>query len=390
MIKLEKVSVMNFENAVRGARNPMNSWDKSDSYYDDAGNYVLGENDHGLCMRLCKAGSDHRKFMRQIFVSVDVTAPLYWWAEADTYKVGTVRNSCSKMHKLLAKPFEVSDFSFDQLPGYKNEVKQFRPIIDETMVAEESWAWFDKDYDISDLGRVKHKFKNHYRIISGSLHQDGYVFVTLHGKQYPLHRLVAKLWHPETYSEDLVVNHKDGNKQNNFASNLEWVTHKENVAHSIENHLQPSKTKTYKGKFTAEERDTIKHLWDSGELSKREIANRYNVSHTCVNDIINDKYKYADRVNLYEEIAKPLVDVLNELRDSYLNTDDEAAKRSIWYAILQLLPEGYNQMSTLTCNYETLTNIYHARRTHKLDEWHTFCNWIESLPYSEFITGGAE
>ena len=115
MIKIERFSVMNFENAMRGARNPMNSWDRMDSYYDDKGNFILGENDLGLAMRLARAGSDHRKFLRQIFVSVDITAPLYWWKEFDTYKVGTVANSCSTMHKIHAKAFERDDFSHDKL-----------------------------------------------------------------------------------------------------------------------------------------------------------------------------------------------------------------------------------------------------------------------------------
>ena len=105
MLKVERISVMNFENAIRGARNPMNSWAKSDSYYDNNGNYVLGENDLSLCKRLAKAGSDHRKYLRQIFVTMDITAPLYWWKEFDTYKVGTVANSCSTMHKIHSKPF---------------------------------------------------------------------------------------------------------------------------------------------------------------------------------------------------------------------------------------------------------------------------------------------
>ncbi|MBQ2308650.1 MAG: hypothetical protein II373_03650, partial [Clostridia bacterium] len=100
MIKIERTSVMNLENAIRGARNPLNSWDRMDSAYDEEGNYVLGENDLGLAKRLASAGSDHRKFLRQIFVSVDITAPLYWWKEFDTYKVGTVANSCSTMHKI--------------------------------------------------------------------------------------------------------------------------------------------------------------------------------------------------------------------------------------------------------------------------------------------------
>lgn len=115
MIKIERTSVMNLENAIRGARNPMNSWDRMDSSYDEDGNYILGENDLGLAQRLAKAGSDHRKYLRQIFVSVDVTAPLYWWKEYDTYKVGTVANSTSTMHKIHAKPFERADFSCDRM-----------------------------------------------------------------------------------------------------------------------------------------------------------------------------------------------------------------------------------------------------------------------------------
>lgn len=115
MIKLENTSVMNFENAIRGARNPMNSWDKLDSSFDANGNFVFGPNDLSLGRKLCKAGSDHRKFVRQIFISVDITAPIYWWKEFDTYKVGTVANSTSTMHKIHSKPFELSDFSTDKM-----------------------------------------------------------------------------------------------------------------------------------------------------------------------------------------------------------------------------------------------------------------------------------
>ena len=115
MIRLENTSVMNFENAIRGARNPMNSWDKLDSSFDANGNFVFGPNDLSLGRKLCKAGSDHRKFVRQIFISVDITAPIYWWKEFDTYKVGTVANSTSTMHKIHSKPFEVSDFSTDKM-----------------------------------------------------------------------------------------------------------------------------------------------------------------------------------------------------------------------------------------------------------------------------------
>lgn len=204
MIKLERFEVMNFENAMRGARNPMNSWARSDSFYDESGNFVFGPNDLDLAKRLCAAGSDHRKFVRMIFVSVDITAPLYWWKEFDTYKVGTVANSTSTMHKIHSKEFSREDFSFDKL--------------DER-----------------------------------SLH-----------------------------------------------------------------------------------------------------------------------------------VADTLIDFMEELRKEYVETKDKA----LWYDLIQLLPSSYNQMRTVTMNYENLRNMYFARRNHKLDEWHVFADWISSLPYAkELIIG---
>lgn len=199
MLKTERTSVMNFENAIRGARNPMNSWARMDSSYDADGNYMLGENDLDLAKRLAHAGSDHRKFLRQIFVSVDITAPLYWWKEFDTYKVGTVANSTSTMHKVHAKPFSREDFSCDRM--------------------------------------------------------------------------------------------------------------------------------------------------DEGGLAA------------------------LDAVIAYLE---------NERQTFVANRED----RQSWHNIIQLLPSSYNQLRTVTVNYENLINIYYARRTHKLAEWHTLCDWILSLPYA--------
>ncbi len=206
MIILEKTSVMNFDNAVRGARNTMNSWNRSDSYLDEKGNFVFGSNDLDLAMRLCRAGSDHRKFLRMIFVSVDITAPLYWWKEFDTYKVGTVANSCSTMHKLHSKAFERADFSMDKL----------------------------------------------------------------------------------------------------------------------------------------------------SEASR--------------------------------EVMDSLLAYLEELRLHYLETKD----KSTWYNLIQMLPSSYNQMRTVTLNYENLRGMYFSRKDHKLEEWHVLCDWIRSLPYAEALICGKE
>lgn len=206
MIQLERSSVMNLENAMRGARNPLNSWARSDSYYDEAGNYILGENDLGLAMRLRKAGSDHRKYMRQIFVSVDITAPLYWWKEYDTYKVATVANSTSTMHKIHSKPFSREDFSHDHM-------------------TEEALAALDR-----------------------------------------------------------------------------------------------------------------------------------------------------------------MIEVLEQLRLRFVETKEKDA----WYSMIQLLPESYQQLRTCSFNYETLVHVYFSRRDHKLAEWHTFCDWITSLPYAKELILGEE
>lgn len=206
MITLERTSVMNLENAMRGARNPMNSWGRMDSGYDEEGHYVLGPNDLDLAKRLRRAGSDHRKFVRQIFVSVDITAPMYWWKEYDTYKVATVANSTSTMHKIHSRPFSIDDFSHDHM--------------------------------------------------------------------------------------------------------------------------------------TAE---TLAYM-------------------------------------------QTVVDRLEQIRLKYM----EGKQKEDWYDMIQLLPSSYNQMRTCTMNYETLINIYYARRNHKLAEWHTFCDWIATLPYAQELIIAAE
>ena len=237
MIKIENVEVVGWEHAIRGMRNPMNSWEKSDSQTCTNCNGCLpgqecerykngtfiGPNDHELMMKLRNAGTDHRKFMRMIDVYLDITAPVYWWKEFDTYKVGTVANSCSTMHKIHAKEFTIEDFSCDKL--------------------------------MANCG-LEVKFT------------------------------------------------------------------------SIEN--------------TA-------HLARCG----------------------------------FDDILRVTVDALNFAREMYLETGEKC----YWWQMIQLLPSSYNQRRTVKLNYEVLANIYNSRRNHKLDEWQDFCKWIESLPYSELITG---
>ena len=162
MIKFDKVSVMNFENAIRGARNPMNSWGRMDSHYDENNNFILGENDLSLAMRLRNGGTaDHRKFLRQIFVSVDITAPLYWWKEYDTYKVATVANSTSTMHKIHSKPFELDDFSHEHLTKYGLET------LKELIKALEKFRLWYND----DMGNPKQEWYNIIQLLPTSYNQ---------------------------------------------------------------------------------------------------------------------------------------------------------------------------------------------------------------------------
>ena len=236
MLKIENWEVLGWEHAIRGMRNPMNSWEKSDSGWEPqfdtaqgpvAGEFVIGPNDYTLMKNLRNAGTDHRKFMRMITVYLDITAPLYWWKEFDTYKVGTVANSCSTMHMIHAKEFTIDDFSCEHL-------------IDED----------DSDLIIGDVV-------------------------------------------PHTTLECVIT-----------ALNF------------------------YRNKFLEAQKKPMK-----------------------------DESKRASLVKKY------------------------------WWQMIQLLPTSYNQKRTVMLNYEVLANIYKSRRNHKLDEWHTLCDWIEELPYSELITG---
>ena len=179
MIKIENVEVVGWESAIRGMRNPMNSWNKSDSIYGTKyhlydgsdvftkDGFCIGNNDLDLMKRLVKAGTDHRKFMRMIVVYVDVTAPLYWWKEADTYKVGTVRNSCSTMHKLTAKEFTLDDFSCEKMHGNTKAV--LSKVIAELNDIRERYLNPDK-YNLTD-NAVKMVWYNLIQLLPSSYNQ---------------------------------------------------------------------------------------------------------------------------------------------------------------------------------------------------------------------------
>ena len=180
MIKVENLEVLNFEGALRGMRNPLESWDKSDSYYDkDTGKYIIGPKDLALALKLTKAGSDHSKFLRQIFVSMDITAPMSWWWDFDTYKVATVRNSTSRMHKLGSRLLTFEDFSIDDEKGNINitpfrkyvledlnkRIKEYQKLKDDGKMEEAMALWREIVFDSPQSYNFKSTWTGNYEIM---------------------------------------------------------------------------------------------------------------------------------------------------------------------------------------------------------------------------------
>ena len=395
MIKIENVEVYGWEATIRGMRNPMNSWDKSDTVYGtywgeidghkcyDNDGFTIGENDLKLMKTLSKAGSDHGKYLRMITATADITAPLYWWKEFDTYKVGTTTNSTSTMHRLTHKPFEMSDFSFDHLIG--NEVREYNDIdMSEEEYDAEEWTPImgHPTYSVSQFGRVSNNKKE--KVLKMCVNSSGYKKVVLNGKNKYVHRLVAEalIPNPDNLPE---VNHKDGNKWNNRVENLEWVDKSENAKHAFEMGLRTVSGYTkYRvsrtaHRFSVAEVEDIHRMYDEG-MTKQEIADMIGCYSSTICNILNGKTYREIEMTPYET-AKVLVDHLNDLRDLYLETNS----KDVWYSMIQLLPSSYNQRRTVQMNYQVLKNMYHARKTHKLDEWRDFCKWIETLPYFKEI-----
>lgn len=423
MIKLENVVLtspkqMNF--IIEGMRNPMNSWNKSDSditKYDERYdiNFLLGENDHSLMQRLSNAGIEHRKYMRMMPVYVKITAPLYWWAEADTYKIGTVRNSCSFMHKGVSKEFSINDFSLKdkriysilnpltkktyklKYPYKTNEFKIFTDPNGRTYQVYKNGYVLREAFDYIDSwgsGRTRH-FEEAPAILYQN--KSGYFIVKLSGRnggQMPLSRMVAEMWCEKTEGA-IQVDHIDGDKGNNSAENLEWVTPKENMVRGIKNDLFDElsglhhKYKEWKNSATVispEKRSTFLRDCRNG-LTCKELAKKYNITPNQAN---NSRYvmNKSENEDLFQEcyLWEQIINQLNYLRSLYLETKD----MQVFQQLRCVLPQGYLQTSNVMLNYEVLANIYRQRKNHKLDEWREVCKWIESLPYSELITGEEE
>lgn len=370
MITIENSRVYNIAGAVYAARNPLNSWAKSDS---DIENDILGPNDLGLAQRLLMAGPDHSKFMRQIFVSCDITAPTYWVAEHDTYKVATTRNSCSFMHKGTSKPFDIRDFSVSDERVYEIlsplERKHY-PLIypydtDEfRMYTVENTG---RQYKVFRNGKVvrcafeyvdsygtgRHRIFDEAEVIPSET-TGGYYAVNIggrNGEKWQLHRLVAKVWLDNENNLE-TVNHIDGNKGNNSVENLEYMTLADNIKDGFAN-----------------------GLYENGKSLHCIYTRWRRMFKGASKDAGNENFALFKLCKTWEDT----INDLNAVRQEYLDTKDETLFREL----RQLLPSGYNVKYTWTADYAVLRNIYFARRNHRLPEWHDFCDWILSLPYAK-------
>ena len=388
-MKIDKTEVYGFEAAIRGARNPMNSWDRSDSYFESYDEkYVVGPNDLDLAQRLIKAGTEHSKFLRFITVWADWELPLYVWKQMDCYKF-IEKNSTSTMHMISSRHLTLKDFE-GTFPTNQRKPKQ--EFIFENKFEEiwESIPGYKGEYLISSSGRVKNN-KNKLRKLQ--VDNKGYVKIALCKKgevqQYAVHRLVAQTFISNSENK-LEVNHKDGNKLNNCISNLEWCTSSENQKHAFSTGLQSLtnysiyKSKEALQKLTNEQTKEIKELYVTGEYTHRKLAGIYKVSHTTIGDVLRDKtYQPIELSSL--DILKIVIEKINKLIDLFSKTKD----KEVFNSIIQLLPSSYLQKRTIITNYAELRNVYKQRYNHKLSEWHKACDWIESLPYAtELITYG--
>ena len=441
-MKFENTAVFNFEGALRSMRNPLNSWAKSDSHYclpnecvtckycdyQDAKNdpynweacakyvdwtpYRIGENDIDLAQRLIKGGAEHSKFMRAIGVNVDITAPTYFNSELDTYKIGTVRNSCSFMHKGVSKTFDITDFETEpeiyeilsELPqkqyelNYPYETDEFKIYTCSNGRQYEIYKngrIFSRPYEYIDTwGTGRHR-KFERKECKPSKTSDGYFEINIGGRtgeKWQLHRLISTVWNPIENMNEMTVDHKNGDKGNNSIENLQWCTLAENISNGFKNGLYNRCNSLHSNYIKWRNSHTIVSPLEKENILKEyaganltELANKYNITKKQLYQLKATKITENQDLFITCYIWEQIINHLNILRLQYLDTKDE----KYFLMIRQLLPMGYNYRYTWTANYAVLRNIYFQRCNHRLPEWHQFCNWIESLPYAkELITYG--
>ena len=425
MLKIENVDIFGWDAAIRGLRNPMNSWDKSDMAwvndgqewesvpaidfdFDTGTKRIIGENNLKLMKKLSKAGNDHAKFLRMINVTCDITAPLYWVAEHDTYKVGTVRNSCSFMHKGVSKPFEINDFSVQDERIYYllNSIeKDTHELIypydtDEYRVYELSNG---RRYKVFRNGKVvacEFTYVDNYgngrmrtfteRECKPSKTHNGYYELHLggrNGEKWPLHRLIATVWIDNPNNFD-TVNHKNGNKGDNCVENLEWCSRSDNIKDGFVKglydknklHLAYNSWKNGHCVVLPEIKSRIKYDYRNG-VTPTELSEKYNLPKKTIDNIVFIKPCDNDELFMSAYTWEKTIEQLNKLRELYLETKDD----SVFKEIRQILPQGYNVRYTWQANYQVLKSMYFARKDHRLDEWHTLCDWMLTLPYFKEI-----
>lgn len=431
MIKIENVDVYGFETAIRGMRNPKNSWEKSDSKYcgdmtcsecvygnntnftcsaPDSAGYAIGKADMALMQRLYKAGTEHRKYLRQIWVGMDITAPLYWISEFDTYKIGTARNSCSFMHKGVSKPFTINDFSvtderiyevLNPLPDRKYELK-YPYETDEYRLYEVSngrtyrvyknGRVVSNPYDCPDVtGRVRHFEEKECK---PSISRFGYFTLNLGGRKalekWQLHRLVAYVWNENPDGLE-TVDHIDGDKGNNSAENLRWCSLSENIRKGFEDgrferlsSLHCRYTAWKNGHIVLDPLDKMRLLEDKKNgLTYKQIADKYGITTKQANSLLYNSTSENTELFTLCYTWETVIEELNRLRELYIESGDE----KIFQAIRCLLPCGYNQRFTVTMNYENVMNMIKQRENHRLPEWRTFTSILRELPYVKQIMG---
>lgn len=374
---------------------------------------MIGEKDMGLLQRLLKAAvhdhsNSHSKFLRQILVTVDITAPEYWWSEFDTYKVGTVANSTSKMHKGLARPLELENFEIPKEWLENKNADLWEDVDPEIPEEEEVFVDIEgfpnymvsnrmriirKEYSIINVFGQKRTYKQ--KEIQQTLNSNSYKQVGLLNGVYGqpktqyVHRIIAKAFVPNDDPEHKTdVNHKDGNKWNNNPSNLEWVTKSENDKHASRMGLKiTSGYNRYRvgataRRFSDSEVNQMKEMFEAG-FTKKEIAQKFECYDSTVCNILNGKtYKQVELS--HKDYFKKHISILNTIRENYLSAEDKNVKEQWWRAWLELLPMSYLQTRTVTLNYQVLRQMVKDRKNHKLTEWSKdFVGWVEQLPYAK-------